>query len=156
MRRPVLSGILLAGALFATPVAAQTAGSPGIDETVAYIRERCHGVVETVPGIGEIRHEWALDQATSTMVSTQNDNVGSAETRIPVRYVTFSTTYDDPSIAVRCPDKYLTTQCPNNTTGRGAMRYVNIFCRERDKAINALNHLQQLMGGPAPASDPFA
>lgn len=151
MRRLVLSGLLLAGAVFATPVAAQTAGSPGIAETMAYIRERCVGAP---PGDNWYRISVSFDANADLIVTETFDNGNVYNNFIPVRFVTFWTDDAYPRVNVSCPETFLIGQCPV-LRGRNARQH-EFFCREREKVVNALRHLQTLRGGPAPASDPFA
>lgn len=152
VRRTVLSGVLLAGALHATPTAAQTTGSPGIDETVAYIRERCDGV--SAPGSGWLRYGWSLGTNADFVVSENIDDGRVFVNVISIRHVTFSSNPTSSFVMVSCPQTIMIDECPL-VRGRN-YRDFEFFCREGKKVVNALKHLQLLLGGPAPTSDPFA
>lgn len=148
---------MFTGAMLAASAAsAQTPDLPGLDQTVAYIQERCDGASFSAPGLGQLRYSWSLDRSTSTMKYTEYWDGGSANVSVPIRFVTFRQAEGSAQIVADCPESTLITNCPFNAGGRGHYRYATFYCRERDKAVNALRHLQTLMGGPAPASDPFA
>lgn len=151
MRRAVLSVLLLAAAMLAAPAAAQTAGSPGVEETVAYISERCVGAP---PGDSWYRITLSFSAESDFTVIESFDNGSVYNNFIPLRFVNFTALQGEPYVTVTCPETFLIGQCPI-LRGHNHRLY-EFFCRERDKVVNALRHLQTLRGGPASASDPFA
>lgn len=156
-------GVLAIAFSAISPMPALTSGGPGLDETVAYLRERCDGMSVVQPDVGTYTYSWSYEAGTiisreSRINSFDDGGYGPVERRIPIRNVSFGSAaeaYDHEAfIYAACLDSMLESDCPA-VSGTATRNSIYFGCSESRKVLNALAHLQKLLGGPAEATDPF-
>lgn len=146
-----------------SPASIFASDGPGLDETVNYLRERCDGVSVVVNDVGTYVYSWSFDSGTiisreSRVNSFDDGGYGPVERRIPIRNVEFGSAADayqhEAFIWMRCSDSMLESDCPI-MNGAATRDSIYLACSDSRKVMNALAHLQKLLGGPAEATDPF-
>jgi hypothetical protein len=146
-----------------SPASVFASAGPGLDETVNYLRERCDGMSVVQSGVGTYVYSWSYDAGTiisreSRVNSFDDGGYGPVERRIPIRNVSFGSAEaamdHEAFIYMACSDSMLEGDCPSED-GSPTRDSIYLACAESRKVLNALAHLQKLLGGAAEATDPF-